>query len=94
MDKITGSFLVAVYYVSEVAQYLMLIRAILSWFPNTNDSKFSYFLYEITEPLINPVRKLLSKTRLANSMIDFSFLITFMILFVTQDLCYALANTL
>ena len=70
--------------VSEVAQWLLLVRAILSWFPNTG--RFSYFLYEITEPLITPVRKLLSKTQFANSMIDFSFLITFLILILIQDL--------
>ena len=94
MDKIIGSFLVAVYYVSDIAQTLMLVRAILSWFPNFSGGKFSYFLYELTEPLIAPIRKLLSKTSLGNSMIDISFLITFLVLFLIQDVAYALLNTL
>jgi len=94
LDKIIKSFLYAVYNVSDIAQTLMFIRAILSWFPNLNGSKFSYFLYEITEPLIVPVRKLLSKTRLAYSMIDMSFLITFLILFLIQDVALVLFNTL
>ena len=94
MDKIIGSFLIAVYYVSDIAQTLMLVRAILSWFPNVNGGKFSYFLYELTEPLIRPVRKLLSKTSIGNSMIDISFLVTFLALFLVQDVAYALLNTL
>jgi len=94
LDKIIYSFLYAVYHVSDIAQTLMLIRAILSWFPNLNESKFSYFLYQLTEPLINPVRKLLSKTRFAYSMFDMSFLITFLILFLIQDIALVLINTL
>jgi len=94
LDKIIASFLTAVYYVSDIAQTLMLVRAILSWFPNVNGGKFSYFLYEITEPIIAPVRKLLSKTSIGNSMIDISFLITFLGLFLIQDVAFALLSTL
>jgi len=94
LDKIISSFLVAVYYVSDIAQTLMLVRAILSWFPNLNGGKFSYFLYQLTEPLIIPVRKLISKTSIGNSMIDISFLVAFLILFVVQNVAYALLNTL
>ena len=90
MDKIIYCFLYAVYNVSDIAQTLMLVRAILSWFPNFNGGKFSYFLYELTEPLINPVRKLLSKTSIGNSMIDISFLVTFLVLFLIQDVARAL----
>ena len=94
MDKIISSFLIAVYYVSDIAQTLMLVRAILSWFPNLNASKFSYFLYQLTEPLITPVRKLISKTSMGNSMIDISFLVAFLILFLVQDVAWSLLNTL
>ena len=94
MDKIRYSFLYAVYYVSDIAQMLMLARAILSWVPRFNGSKFSDFLEQLTEPLIEPVRKLLSKTNMGNSMIDVSFLFTFLILFLVQDIAYALLNTL
>jgi YggT family protein len=72
----------------------MLVRAILSWFPNVNNSKFSYFLYQLTEPLITPIRKLLSKTSMGNSMIDISFFVTFLVLFLVQDVAMALLNTL
>ena len=94
MDKIISSFLIAVWYVSDIAQTLMLVRAILSWFPNIGGGKFSYFLYELTEPLILPVRKLLSKTSLGNSMIDIPFFITFLVLFLIQDVALALLTTL
>lgn len=90
MDKIITSILIAIYYVMDIAQFLFIIRAILSWFPNTNNSKLSEFLYEMTEPFIRPVRKLLNKTQLANSMLDFSFLITFMVLILVQDIAWSL----
>ena len=94
MDKIIYSFLYAVYRVSDIAQMLMLARAILSWLPRFNGSKLADFLELLTEPLVEPVRKLLSKTSMGNSMIDVSFLFTFLILFLVQDVAYALLNTL
>ena len=64
----------------------MLLRAILSWFI-MDENKFTGFLYAITEPFIYPVRRLLEKMNwLQGSPIDFSFMITFLIISFLQIL--------
>ncbi len=74
----------------EVISFAMMIRAILSWFPNV-EGKFVQFLYVITEPAIMPIRKLLIKMNwLQDSPIDFSFTLTFLALMLIQLLLSAL----
>ena len=61
-------------------QFAMLVRAILSWFV-MGGGKFINFIYAITEPFIAPVRALLERMNLLqNSPIDFSFLITYLLI--------------
>ena len=42
-------------------QLLMMLRAVISWLPVDEDSNLVTFLYTMTEPLIMPVRALLSR---------------------------------
>ena len=63
-----------------VIQFAMLLRAILSWFV-MGGGKFINFLYAITEPFIAPLRALLEKMNwFQNSPIDFSFMITYLLI--------------
>lgn len=65
----------------EALQWILLIRAILSWFPQVNESKVGQIIYMITEPLLIPVRKLLEKIPALSTLpIDFSILFTWMLL--------------
>ncbi len=69
----------------SLLQILMLIRAVISWLPIDEDSRFVEFIYAATEPVIAPVRALLSRFEgIENSPIDISFFITFMLLSVLQ----------
>lgn len=62
-------------------QLLMLARAILSWIPFQEDSPVQRFLFCATEPLIIPIRNLLSRSeRLSALPIDLSFLFAYIIL--------------
>jgi len=88
LDKIIGSIRYALYHVVGILQFAMFIRALMSWIPSLNGTRLSEFLYELTEPFITPVRNLLSRTSLANSMIDISFFITFLLLMVIQNIIY------
>ena len=68
-------------------QLLMLIRAILSWFPMEEDSNLIHFIYMATEPVILPVRSLLDHFGLFEGMpIDMSFFITFMLISIIRML--------
>ena len=69
-----------------VLQLLMMVRAIMSWFVQEEGSRFYDFLYYATEPVIYPVRRVLHKLGLAGDgmMIDISFLVTVILLWVVQ----------
>ncbi|MDX1357702.1 MAG: YggT family protein [Clostridia bacterium] len=70
----------ATYYLLEAISYLLLARVILSWIPQLRQSKFYGFIHQVTEPLLMPVRKLLSKTSAANWPFDISIIIVFLLL--------------
>ena len=64
---------------------MMLIRAVLSWFPINEDSNFVRFIFMVTEPIIMPVRLLLARIpAFQNLPFDLSFSITFLLIFLLQ----------
>ena len=65
-------------YVAYVLAILVFIRAILSWFPNIDPrNPLIDFLYQVTEPILSPIRSLMPRT-----MIDFSPMIATFVLFM------------
>ncbi len=49
-------------FVRILAQALsvaIILRALLSWLPGARTSRFMTLLYEITEPILGPIRRLL-----------------------------------
>ncbi len=67
------------YYVLLAFNLILLARVLLSWFPNIDRSnRWVQLIYEITEPVLRPIRNLLPQT----GMMDFSPLIVFLILSV------------
>lgn len=61
----------------EMILYIIFFGAILSWFNRGNDY-FSYLLYQLGTPVLEPIRKRLPKT----GMVDFSpMLLAFALLF-------------
>ena len=68
-------------FLLSTLQFLMLARAIMSWFPISEDNIILNFLYAITEPVIMPVRMLLEKFGWFEGLpIDMSFFFTFILL--------------
>ena len=77
-------------YAISVITWAMCIRAVISWFYD-GDGWFIRLLYYVTEPVIMPVRMLLVKMNwLQNTPLDFSYLLTYLVLFIIQ----VLLNTL
>lgn len=56
----------------------VVARALLSWFPGAQDNQFARAIHTITEPLLEPVRRILPRT----GIIDFSSLIVILLLYV------------
>ncbi len=53
-------------------------RSLLSWFPQGQNNQFARLLFDVTEPLLAPVRRLLPRT----GIIDFSAMIVIVLLLV------------
>jgi len=67
----------AIYIFLNFLNYMLIFRAILSWFPIGQDNKLVRLLWFITEPVLTPFRKLLDKTGINDRLpipIDLSFI--------------------
>lgn len=73
-----------------IIYYLILIRALLSFFPTLRSSRISYFVYQMTEPILAPCRAILDKLGLGMGMFDFSPILAMLLLNVLQRLVYVL----
>lgn len=72
-------------YLVKLISVCMFIRAILSWFDVNMNNPLIKLLFVITEPVVQPVRKLFVKLNWFQNMpIDLSFSATFLILFVLE----------
>ncbi|HEY4669663.1 MAG TPA: YggT family protein [Tepidiformaceae bacterium] len=58
--------------------FAIIGRSLLSWFPQGQNNQFARLLFDVTEPLLAPVRRLLPRT----GIIDFSAMIVIILLFV------------
>jgi YggT family protein len=65
------------FYILQIFGLILLARVILSWFPNVDRSNpLIQLVFDITEPILRPVRDLLPQS----GMIDFSPLVVFLII--------------
>jgi YggT family protein len=56
----------------------IVVRALLSWFPGAANNQFGRIVYRITEPLLEPVRRVMPRT----GIIDLSALVVIVLLYV------------
>ena len=70
-----------------VLEICMLIRAVLSWFPISEDNPFLIFVHMVTEPIVMPFRALFEKMGWFQNMpIDLSFFAAYMALMLVSTL--------
>jgi YggT family protein len=66
-----------------IFELILLARVILSWFPNVDRSNpIIQFLYDVTEPVLRPIREMMPPT----GMMDLSPLIVFLVIQVLMTL--------
>lgn len=76
----------ALYIVLDIMKWAIFARVILSWLPMPRENKFISILYQVTEPILSPIRNFLQNTALGRGgMMDFSPLIAFILLEVIQN---------
>jgi YggT family protein len=75
----------------QVIVFLIFVRAIISWFrPNFYNPTWRSllkFLYDITEPILGPIRRVLPTGSMG---VDFSPLIAFILLYVIRSFLVSL----
>jgi YggT family protein len=71
-----------IYYVLLVFEIAILARVLLSWFPNLDrNSPVIQLVYQITEPVLKPIRNLLPNT----GGFDFSPLVVLLLISVLMQ---------
>ncbi len=72
----------------QLYSYVLLARALVSWIPNLDPYHPAVqFLYSITEPVLDPIRKLVPPL---GGMIDISMIIAFFGIIVLEQLLRSL----
>lgn len=73
-------------FVYSFLNYLMLIRVLLSWIPSLRHNAIGDLIYGLTEPILRPVRKMVDKSPLGGSMIDFSPIIALFLISIFAEI--------
>lgn len=63
----------------NIIVYMILVRAVLSWFVKDLNNPIVRFLFEVTDPLLNPFRIIQNKLGITGS-IDFSPILLFLVI--------------
>jgi len=72
-------------------EFLFFARAIMSWFAQGRDSSIYEFLYLVTEPIVQPFRKLTERIdALRGFPVDIAFILAFLALEMILMLLYSL----
>jgi YggT family protein len=74
-----GIFFNLLYFILLAFEVILIIRVLMSWLPNIDRSnQFVRIIYQITEPILQPIRNLLPR----DIPLDFSPLIVILIISV------------
>ncbi|MDO4552195.1 MAG: YggT family protein [Bacillota bacterium] len=78
-------FVTAVNFFCEILIYLIIARAIMSWFSRPGDRSYGIFrfLCQLTEPILSPCRKITSRFTGGAGM-DFSPVIAIFLIWLVQ----------
>jgi YggT family protein len=73
----------------QIYSYVLLARALVSWIPNLDPSNPAVrILYEITEPVLEPIRRLIPPL---GGVMDISILVAFFAIIILEQLLRSLA---
>ncbi|MDP3385610.1 MAG: YggT family protein [Eubacteriales bacterium] len=76
----------SIYRLFSLIELLILARIIMSYIPSLRTSKFYEIIFQLTEPILFPIRELLYKIGLNKGMIDFSPIAAFLLLSIIRNL--------
>ena len=70
----------ALYYFYCFLTIVIFVRCILSWFPINANNFFIRLINNLTEPILEPIRRLVEKSPIGGMMIDISPIIAYILL--------------
>lgn len=73
-EQIANIFILFLY----VLIFAIIIRSLLTWFPVDRNNELVRLLNNVTEPLLEPVRRIMPRT----GMIDFSAMVVIIVLYI------------
>jgi YggT family protein len=76
------------YDLGEIYLLILLVRAVLSWFPYSHDSPLNpvrRVVFTLTEPVLAPFRRIIPPV----GMLDLSFLVAFIVVYLVVNLVFA-----
>lgn len=77
----------AIDWVLRIIEYAILARVIISWIPVSRDNPLIRLLYQITEPVLAPIRGIIQRSAIGRNMfIDFSPLLAFLLLGLLRNM--------
>jgi len=81
-----GNLIFAINLVSQIFIYLLIGRAICSWFVRSGGAGYKVYmiLCRLTEPIVAPCRRITQ--RFNTGMLDISVLLAFLLVMVVRDL--------
>lgn len=86
----TGILLQTVSMIFKLINVFIFIRILLSWLP-IGRNVITDLIYNLTEPLLAPIRELLKKSPLGQGlMVDFSPIILVLILSIIERILYSI----
>lgn len=77
-----------IFLLVDIIQLAILVRVIISFFPDVRYSKFGDLVYQVTDPIIKPCQMILYKIGLGNMAFDFSPVLAYFILRVIVSLLF------
>ncbi|MCK5762669.1 MAG: YggT family protein [Clostridiales bacterium] len=69
---------------------LILARVLMSWFVKDLRNPIAMFIYQITEPILSPIRDLLKKLGIGGTMLDFSPIVALLLIQFIANIIYNL----
>lgn len=95
MENIQFLLMKAVDLFFYVMELLIFGRIILSWLPLGFNNPIGQFLYNMTEPILGPCRRMLDKSPLGGGMmLDFSPIIALILMMLAKQLLFGLITML
>jgi len=68
-------------YFFDFLNFMILIRVFLSWFNLNPNSRLVILIYQLTDPVLEPFRRLTGRLGINTGMIDFSPIISLLFLY-------------